>query len=150
MSHALHWTLVDSALLKKSIAHVYHYIGYIEWLWSWKSVNFIDSRNTCKMKNFWESNSLRWWPMTVLTFCVYIQQQNLLAAVDWALIHKLTIFWWQLIAIGGSFLLSLRYPFIFIFTLLFRFSICKYKVPITQGQRLFNSRKMDKFWLCGW
>ena len=45
ISHDLHWPLVGFALLQKSIFSAYQYIGYSEWLWSWKCMNSIHSRD---------------------------------------------------------------------------------------------------------
>ena len=47
ISHCLHWPLVGFALLKNNDS-AYQYIGCSQWLWSWKSMNVINSRNTWK------------------------------------------------------------------------------------------------------
>ena len=76
ISHDLYWPLVGFALLQTNNAGIYKPIGDSKWLWSWKSMNFIHSRNIYKMKNFWLTYSLRWWPLVALTF-VFISSNRM-------------------------------------------------------------------------
>ena len=46
---AMHYKCNKRKLTSTNIASAYQNIGDSEWLWSWKSMNCLSSRNTCKV-----------------------------------------------------------------------------------------------------